>query len=277
MDINKLKKARDAHHNAVERVYPLCNASNYPIDVCTKIRDVFHEFQTNEAFPTGVNINSVAAHDTPNGFEKEHPFQKDDLITIDCGAHVDGNLIDAAFTVVLNSNDIPLIEATCEGTEEAIRCSGPDARLNEIGEKVYETMTSFTMKDGTPIVPVWSLSGHRMQPYQIHAGKPIPSIPISTDIGRMIEGEVYAVETFATYGSGDVIHAPWQTSHFVGNGLPFCRRDATFDVDTAVQRNQIQPYPPIIDAKGAKVAQREETICVGHGQLTDMHRFCTKN
>jgi len=63
------------------------------------------------------------------------------------------------------------------------------------------------------VIPIRNLNGHNIGPYQIHAGKTVPLVKGGSQ-EKMEEGEHYAIETFATTGSGKV----WQDlqcSHFM--------------------------------------------------------------
>lgn len=53
-------------------------------------------------FPTGLALNNCAAHWTPNPGAKEVILQHDDVLKIDFGVHVNGRIVDSAFTVAAN-------------------------------------------------------------------------------------------------------------------------------------------------------------------------------
>ena len=53
-------------------------------------------------FPTGLCLNNVAAHWTPNPGGKEVILQYDDVLKVDFGVHVNGRIVDSAFTVASN-------------------------------------------------------------------------------------------------------------------------------------------------------------------------------
>ena len=58
------------------------------------------------AFPTGCSINHVAAHWTPNGGDKT-VLQYDDIVKFDFGTHVNGRIVDCAFTHYFNPRCAP--------------------------------------------------------------------------------------------------------------------------------------------------------------------------
>lgn len=66
-----------------------------------------------------------------------------------------------------------------------------------------------------PVKPVRNISAHNIHHYQIHGGKSIPFIK-NRDQTKMEEGEVFAIETFGTTGTGklhDDVSAPSLTFH----------------------------------------------------------------
>lgn len=121
---------------------------------------------------------------------------------IDFGTHVRGLLVDCAFTVSFNPKFDNLLMAVKDATNTGIREAGIDARLNEIGEKIQETMESYEVEIGNkmyPVKAVRNLCGHSIAPYHIHAGKSVPIVKGGPET-KMEEGEQYAIETFGSTG-----------------------------------------------------------------------------
>jgi methionyl aminopeptidase len=87
------------------------------------------------AFPTGISINNCAAHYTPNPGD-ETVLKYDDVCKIDFGTHINGRIIDTAFTVAFNPVYDNLLLAVKDATNTGIKEAGIDARLSEIGEKI---------------------------------------------------------------------------------------------------------------------------------------------
>lgn len=79
-----------------------------------------------------------------------------------------------------------------------------DVRICDVSAAIQETMESYevTIAGKTyPVKPVRELRAHDIQQYRIHGEKSIPFT--KNDIQtRMEEGEVFAIETFGTTGSG---------------------------------------------------------------------------
>jgi methionyl aminopeptidase len=72
------------------------------------------------AFPTGLCLNNVAAHWTPNPGAKEVILQPDDVLKVDFGVHVNGRIVDSAFTVAHNAVYDPLLAAVRAATNTGL-------------------------------------------------------------------------------------------------------------------------------------------------------------
>ncbi len=124
-----------------------------------------------------------------------------DLVTVDVGAHVDGCISDSAFTVALNPEHADLVKASEEATRVAIELMRPGAKLNTIGALIEDTIKSYGFN------PVRQLSGHQLKEYELHAEKQVPCVSGKSEV-VVEEGEVFAIETFASTGSGNVTDLP---------------------------------------------------------------------
>lgn len=165
-------------------------------------------------FPTGLSLNHCAAHYTPNAGNKM-VLQEDDVLKVDIGVHVNGNIVDSAFTLAFNPRYDPLLAAVKAATNAGIREAGIDARLGEIGGVIQEVMESYEVEiNGTtyPVKSIRNLNGHTILPYNIHGTKSVPIVK-SNDNTKMEEGDVFAIETFGSTGNG-VVHEEGEVSHY---------------------------------------------------------------
>eukprot|EP01069_Polyplicarium_translucidae_P000237 Polyplicarium_translucidae@DN1135_c0_g1_i1.p1 len=248
-------------------------------------------FKSGWGFPTGVSIDHCAAHYTPNYGDKT-VLHEDNLIKVDFGVHVGGRIIDSAFSVAFKDRYDPLIQASKEATQAGVAMAGIDASFSEVGAAIHEAMEAFEVElDGKMhrIRPVRNLSGHTIEPYKIHAGKSLP-ITRNSETTRMEEGEVYAIETFASTGKG-YVHEDGECSHYAKmergtpirnrnakvllhgieqhfQTLPFCRRwlddlgmaRHALALKCLVDEGIVQNYPPLCDVRGSFVSQSEHTV-----------------
>lgn len=248
------------------------------------------------AFPTGLSLNHCAAHYTPNAGNKM-VLKQEDVMKVDFGVHVNGRIVDSAFTVAFDPQYDNLLAAVKDATNTGIRAAGIDARLGEIGGEIQEAMESYEVEingQTYPVKAIRNLNGHTISQYSIHGGSAGKSVPIvkSTSNEKMEEGEVYAIETFGSTGKG-VVRDDVEVSHYAKiadapkvalrvasaksllksidknfGTLPFCRRyldrlgheKYLLGLNNLVQSGIIQDYPPLVDIKGSYTAQYEHTI-----------------
>lgn len=157
------------------------------------------------AFPTGVNLDHIAAHYSPNAGNKT-VLQKENVMKVDFGVHINGRIVDSAFTMSWDPMYDNLLNAVKAATNTGIKEAGIDARLGEIGEAIQETMESYevTINGEThPVKCIRNLSGHSINQWNIHGSKSVPIVK-SSDQTKMEEGEVFAIETFGSTGNGYV-------------------------------------------------------------------------
>lgn len=171
-------------------------------------------------FPTGLSINHCAAHYTPNAGNKI-VLQQDDVMKVDFGVHINGRIVDSAFTLAFDPTYDSLLEAVKDATNTGIREAGIDVRMSDIGAAIQEAMESYecTIKGQTyPVKAIRNLNGHTIAQYSIHGGQNGKSVPIvkGGDQTKMEEGETYAIETFGSTGKG-YVRDDLETSHYAKN------------------------------------------------------------
>lgn len=251
-------------------------------------------------FPTGLSVNEVAAHYTPNAGDKQY-LKQGDILKVDFGVHVNGRIVDSAFT--LNFADPEwdtLLTAVKDATNTGIREAGIDVRLCDIGDQIQEVMESYEVEIGGKkhqVKAIQNLNGHSIAPYVIHGGKTVPIVKMhgsARDETKMEEGEYYAIETFGSTGVGRVfeqgacshyalsqqIPEKYNLHHQTARSLlksiqnnfgtlPFCRRyldragekNYLLALNTLVKEGLVMDYPPLVDPQaGCMTAQFEHTI-----------------
>ncbi|CAL8386123.1 methionine aminopeptidase 2 [Gadus morhua] len=296
---NDFRQAAEAHRQVRQHVRSFIKPGLTMIEICQRLEDcsrkLINESGLNAglAFPTGCSLNHCAAHYTPNAGDPT-VLQYDDVCKIDFGTHINGRIIDCAFTVTFNPKYDKLLEAVKDATNTGIKAAGIDVRLCDIGESIQEVMESYEVElDGKTyqVKPIRNLNGHSIGQYRIHAGKTVPIVK-GGEATRMEEGEVYAIETFGSTGKG-MVHDDMECSHYMKNfdvghvpirlprakhllnvvnehfgTLAFCRRwldrlgesKYLMALKNLCDLGIIDPYPPLCDSKGCYTAQFEHTI-----------------
>jgi methionyl aminopeptidase len=106
------------------------------------------------AFPTGLCLNHVGAHWTPNAGAKEVFLQHDDVLKVDFGVHVNGRIVDSAFTVAANPIYDNLLASVKAATNTGLKEAGIDARIDHISEMTQEVMESYEVELKGKTIPV---------------------------------------------------------------------------------------------------------------------------
>ncbi len=230
------------------------------------------------AFPLNLSLNEDAAHDTASPNDARL-FARGDVAKLDLGVQIDGYIADTATTVDLGNNAL-LLEASEQALEAAIKVIRPGVSAGEIGAAVQNEIESRGYR------PIANLTGHGLDRYILHRPPTIPNIGINGGV-VLEEGMVFAIEPFATTGSGHVgektrkeiysqisqkpvrIPAARAILNTVKDrhGLPFARRwlnDKKMDIAlSALVRSQIlHVYPVLSDIPGSLVSQHEHTVIV---------------
>jgi len=230
------------------------------------------------AFPLNLSLNEDAAHDTASPGDTRI-FARGDVAKLDLGVQVDGYIADTATTIDLGSNSL-LLEASRQALEDAITIIRPGVTAGDLGRVVQSAIESRGYR------PISNLTGHGLDRYILHRSPTIPNIGIN---GGMVleEGMVFAIEPFATTGSGHVMEKTRREIYSQisqkpvripagrvilekirdRHGLPFSRRwlnEKRMDLalSTLIRSQVLHVYPVLSDIPGSVVSQAEHTIIV---------------
>lgn len=83
-------------------------------------------------FPTGLALNNCAAHYTPNPGQKDIILKKDDVMKVDFGVHVNGWIVDSAFTVTFDPVYDNLVAAVKDATNTGLKVSVPSHTMKQL-------------------------------------------------------------------------------------------------------------------------------------------------
>lgn len=252
------------------------------------------------AFPIGISINNCCAHDTYSPILKNNIVINDgDLIKIDYGIHKEGYIVDGAYTYNIGNKNIDknniLIRASQDALINAIKNIGIDSNLGEIGEIIQEIIESYEYEENNRIYkckPISYLCGHKIDKYNIHAGKAVPNIKYKYN-ERVKDNEVYAIEPFVTFDDGSIYLDNNKCTHFMlskkynktNNNLrnfynlindkyktlPFCDKwiqselnECYLNEKNICNINFIDSFPPIYTTNKEYVSQIEKTIYISN-------------
>jgi methionyl aminopeptidase len=146
--------------------------------------------------------------------------------------------------------------------------------------------------------PVRNLSGHGLQPYNIHSPPTVPNYN-NNDQTKLEQGKIIAIEPFATPGFGLIeekgkatifavvnkkpVRMPFirQILTQVDNNLPFTKRwlsnkfgepKTNFALNQFKKLDITKEYPPLVEKSNALVSQAEHTVLI-----EDKIQILTKN
>ncbi len=252
------------------------------LEICDAVDAKIQELGAEPAFPTQIARNSIAAHFCPEA--GDNTVLEKDVVSLDCGAQVHGAIGDNAVTVDLSGEHADLVQASRDALAAAIAIIKPGITTTQIGKAIEDAIVA---KGFTPVV---NLSGHGLDYNTIHTRPTIPNYNNGSDV-VIEEGMVFAIEPFASSGSGKVIEAgeptifsqidikPMRTPgdrkvlETIGlfEGMPFTTRYLTeempvFKVKMALKNllrlDCLHAHPPLIDSGKGLVSQAEHTVIV---------------
>lgn len=257
------------------------------LEITKKIEEKTFSLGAKMAFPVNISINHVAAHHSAL-FNDDAKFKQGELVKLDIGVHVNGAIGDNAATIDLGDNK-ELVNASKEALNEGVKLAKPGTKLHEIGYAIQEKIKEYGF------APVINLSGHLIDEYTVHAGTTIPNYDNGDD-NELEEGQVIAIEPFATNGEGKVIEgklsniyrleAIRQVRHPLARKiltfieeeyktLPFAKRWVLEKFDRSIfafrmleTQKLLHRYPELVEKGRGLVSQAEHTILVGKGVIT---------
>lgn len=133
--LNDYRKAAEVHRQVRQYVQTIAKPGISMSQLTQEIEDgvwalTNHQgLETGDAlkagmgFPTGLCLNNVAAHWTPNPGAKEVILQYDDVLKVDFGVHVNGRIVDSAFTMAFNPTYDNLLTAVKTATNTGLTVS----------------------------------------------------------------------------------------------------------------------------------------------------------
>jgi len=252
------------------------------LEIAEKLEAMIRDKGGEPAFPLNLSLNELAAHYTPYKGD-ETRISDGDVLKVDIGVHVDGYIADTAHTISFSSKHDKLAEASKAALDNAIALIKPGVLLSDISTKIEETIKGFGFN------PVRNLTGHGLERFHLHAEPSVPNVSFKSDY-RLEEGQVIAIEPFATTGEGRVretgpilifmmledkpvrnqdartIMRFAQQTH----GLPFAERwipiDSLFRTRIAMrelrEKGALYDYAPLKEVSNGIVSQHEHTVIV---------------
>lgn len=257
------------------------------VDVATMIETRITNNRAGLAFPVNIALNTLAAHYSPR-HDDVLVFKKGDVVKLDVGAHVNGYIADTALTVELETHRYDdMIRASDEALQKVIDVLSTHLTLSDAGKTIENTIKSYGYK------PIENLMGHGLGKYELHSGISVPNVGALGNKTTLNEGDVVAIEPFATNGAGHVISGEGSNIYLCKDSikakfirdnktkvlfnkikthfgtLPFAQRwyHDLFPKDELGMKKlsflgMTKHYPQLLEAKSGIVTQKEHTVIV---------------
>jgi methionyl aminopeptidase len=150
------------------------------------------------------SVNEEVVHGIPGS----RVLRDGDIVSIDCGAEVEGWNGDAAFTAVVGGRDagrpedVALIDATEASLYAGIAAMRVGDRLYAVGEAVEASIEAAAERDGRVYGVIEDYVGHGIGT-QMHMDPQIPNYAVR-DVGpKLVDGFTGAIEPMVTLGTTD--------------------------------------------------------------------------
>ncbi|MEM4361211.1 MAG: type II methionyl aminopeptidase [Candidatus Anstonellaceae archaeon] len=284
-DLEKYKKAGKITEKIRKHLKNLVNPGETLLDIAETIEKMIRDEGGEPAFPVNLSINQIAAHYTPQ-IEDQTTIKDEDIVKVDFGVQIDGCIVDNAITIDLSEKNEKLLKASKEALKVAIQTIKEGVGDGEVGKKIEEKIKEYGFR------PITNLTGHLIEKYNLHAGIDIPNIA-KEDSYYFREGDIVAIEPFATNGEGRVVETPNVEIYSIISGgklrmrssrelftklllkykgLPFARRWISGMIKTTLLLNAslkelleegcLHPYYVLREARDGLVSQFEHTLLV---------------
>jgi len=281
--LKEIRIAENAWKEAKRISDLLVKPGNSLLQVAEEVEDKILE-TCEIAFPINISRNNEAAHYSPLS-NSEDVFGEEDIVKIDIGCHSNGYVVDAAYTINLGNLHPTLGTASKEALENAIKYIKEYKEESEFGEigKIIET----TIKSFDGYKPIYNLTGHSMEQYNLHAGKAV--FNHTSDNKNKLGQGFYAIEPFATNGTGLIQNGNFCSIYSYSNSntrlpsartlaeeakkykMPFSERwigkslntnEKRLAINSLIQNKCFKSHPVLIERHGSFVSQHEKTIYI---------------
>jgi len=286
--LDALRKAGEIAAKVRETVLQEIEPGVKVLDICDRAEEMIRGLGGGIAFPTNVDINSVAAHYV-SPLEDDTLVPERSLVKLDVGVHVDGYIADTAATACFDPVLGYLVEAAEAGLDAAIKTIRPGIRASDVGAAIEQAIKARGAK------PISNLTGHKLARYVVHAGASIPNVG-GRDHHLLQEGDVYAIEPFAVPSNADGLVTDGPPSNIYRvlkkhslrgtakrmlkhvqaehRTLPFASRwvlrrypgrEGVSAFKELLDSKCIMSYPQLVERSRAMVAQAEHSVILTEG------------
>jgi len=105
------------------------------LEICKSVEDDIMSYGANPAFPCNLCINDIAAHYTALPCD-EQTIPAGSLVKIDLGVHIQGFIVDTAFTVSLSPLHVGIVSSVEQALKKAISLAKFGTKVEKLGDSI---------------------------------------------------------------------------------------------------------------------------------------------
>lgn len=289
LKIDSLRKAGQIAKDVKKFIKPMIVIGAKGLELVSAAEEKIAELGGECAFPVNLSINHIAAHYTSPIKDDDLEIKVGDIVKLDLGVHIEGWIVDTAFTVSFSEEKEleNIIQATEVAVNAAKMMAKPGVNTQEIGKKIESIVKGFGYN------PIKELGGHQIERWAVHGRKALPELG-SQRGDEMEEGDIFAIEIFASTGEGSVHNTKYsyiyelnpysgrvplrrkaskQILGYINKNyktLPFAERwlakefrmGVMFGLSELIQQGKLHTHYVLSEKKGSYVAQTEETVLI---------------
>ena len=276
-------RAGKIHHEVCERSRELIKPGASFLEIAQKIEGYIGQYpEASLAFPVNLQINNEV-HYSPLP-QDTRILNKEDIIKVDVGVHVEGYIADGAYTIALNKDYQEMVDFTEKVLKETLTGLKPGMKVSEIGKRLDTHMK------GSKYKIIKNLMGHQVQQWDLHSTKSV--YVYEQDSPHIMEpGDAFAIEIFITDGLGFIKSSPHAVIYALKRKLipmrdmklralckeiydkrrylPFTERYivehlkySKVDFLNLKRSANLTEYPILLETQGSKIAQFEDIIYI---------------
>ncbi len=281
INLDALLKAGEIHKKIKQQVLPMIKPGVKVYDIAREISSLTRKLSQQEInggkpFAPSVSVNHIVAHHSP--LNNNDILNNNDNVKLDYGVHIDGWLVDSAFTVGINNNYVQN-RATLEALMSGIKEIGIDAPISNVSRVIQEIVESTEIEYNKQIHNlklVNGLAGHGVKQFKLHSSPRIENkiTNIENNI-RFTEG-VFAIEPltcilnpFFTYTNNTnifIINKPNPKLYKLFRDFSFTNDDLKYynipqeEIEYYINNKIIVPEKDLVGTPGDIVAHFEHTV-----------------
>lgn len=231
------------------------------------------------AFPPVLSVNHCIAHYSPTK-ETDIILKYNDNVKIDFGVHVNGYIVDSAFTTYFNPKHDEIHKACKEALYEGLKYVKIDGYVKDCSKAIQEVIDSYDFEI------IKGVNGHSIDRYNVHGDININNYSIAEFFNnKRFKKGAYAVEPFISYKNDFFYNGKNANNYRVlnknknlykyFNNLIFTDSHIKYyNINNIFQKEKhdLDYYPPLYIKKGDIGVQYEHTVYVSEDKTINISK-----